>query len=135
MKRDKILRSKQYWLVKIQNDLYGVIEKYMKKNNLNRTDLAEELGVTKGYVTQVLNGDFDHKLSKLVDLSLSCNQVPIISFLDLDQYIKEDGEGKPHYLDNRHLPKNIEYNFYFYKSINPVIQEQKTFTKKETKPA
>ncbi len=42
----------------------------MQKENLTRTKLAEKLHVTKGYVTQVLNGNFDHKLSKLIELAL-----------------------------------------------------------------
>ena len=53
----------------------------METNKKNRTQLAEHLGVTKGYVTQLLNGDYDHKLSKLVELSLKCGYVPKIDLL------------------------------------------------------
>ena len=131
MKRDKLLRSKEYWLVQIQNDLFGVIENFMKKKKLNRTNLAEKLDVSKGYISQVMNGNFDHKISKLVELSLVCDKVPIISFIDLEKYIKDDAEDNPHHLDNRHIPKNIIYNFYVYNSINSVTSEQKNFDKKE----
>lgn len=62
----------------------------MKKNNINRTKLAEKLGVTKGYITQVLNGDFDHRLSKLVELSFSIGLVPIVKFEKIDEAIMQD---------------------------------------------
>lgn len=108
MKRKNLLQSREYWLVQIQNDLYGAIENYMKKKKLNRTKLAEKLGVTKGYITQVLNGDFDHKISKLVDLSLSCNKAPVISFVDLDKYIIDDAENRITYYNNLN-DKPVQY--------------------------
>ena len=57
---------------------------------MNKTQLAEYLGCTKGYVTLLLNGDFDHKLSKFVELSLAINKIPEISFSDVDEYILSD---------------------------------------------
>ena len=83
MKRKDLIRSEAYWVSKIQIDLVHQIEDYMLKNGLNRTRLAEELGVTKGYVTQVLNGNFDHKLSKLVSLAMAVGKVPKVNFLDV----------------------------------------------------
>ena len=90
MKREDLLSSKEYWMVQIQNDLYGILEDYMRQNNLNRSQLAKKLDVTKGYITQILKGDFNHKISKLVDLSLACNKVPVVHFVDLDKYISDD---------------------------------------------
>lgn len=60
------------------------------KNKLKNKDLAQKLGVTKGYISQILNGNFDHKLSKLIELSLACDKIPYISYLDLEKYIKDD---------------------------------------------
>lgn len=65
----------------------------MKDNGMTRTQFAEKLGVTKGYVTQVLNGDFDHKLSKLVDLSLAIGLVPTMTFKPLEQVLEEDRQA------------------------------------------
>lgn len=65
----------------------------MDKNEMNQTQLADHLGVTKGYVSQILKGDFDHKLSKLVELSLACGYVPLTSFKDTEAYIREDAVG------------------------------------------
>ncbi len=93
MKREDLLKNKGYWISKIQIDLYNQLEDYMKINNINRTGLAKRLGFSKGYITQVLKGDFDHRISKLVEFSLAINKVPEISFNDLDQLIMDDIDG------------------------------------------
>ncbi|MEZ0538139.1 helix-turn-helix domain-containing protein [Fibrella arboris] len=90
MTRAEFLSSKGYWLSTIQLNLYAQLEEYMKDNNLNRTQLAEKLGVTKGYVSQILNADFDHKISKLVDLALMMGKAPQISYTPLSEYISRD---------------------------------------------
>jgi len=93
MKREELLKNKGYWISKIQIDLYNQLEKYMSENNLNRTQLAKELGASKGYITQVLSGDFNHRISKLVELSLAIDKVPEINFKDLNNLIQEENEG------------------------------------------
>lgn len=90
MTRAEFLSSKGYWLSTIQLNLYAQLEEYMKDNNLNRTQLAEKLGVTKGYVSQLLNADFDHKISKLVDLALMMGKAPQINYKNLTELIAED---------------------------------------------
>ena len=71
-------------------ELYRQIESFMENHNMNKTQLAEHLGCSKGYITQLLNGDFDHKLSKFVELSLAINKIPEIIFTDVDEYILSD---------------------------------------------
>lgn len=93
MKREELLKNKGYWISKIQIDLYNQLEKYMSENNLNRTLLAKKLGVSKGYITQVLNGDFNHRISKLVELSLAIDKVPELHFKDLNNLIREENDG------------------------------------------
>ena len=83
------------------------MEAFMKKNNLNKTQLAEKLNFSKGYISQVLNGDFDHKLSKMVDLSLSCNTIPLMFFVDKDDFVKNDSEDKTYELKSVSRFKNI----------------------------
>lgn len=113
MKRKELLKSAEYWLVKIQNDLYNLIENYRKEKKLKKTELADELGVTKGYVSQILKGDFDHKVSKLVDLSLAFNKVPIISYVDIEEYLKNDELDNTNYvLKNLHKKAVIAFNTY-----------------------
>lgn len=91
MKRENILKNAGYWITQIQLALYNCAFKFMKTKGMNRTQLAGHLGVTKGYVTQLLNGDYDHKLSKLVELSLSFGYVPKIDFVAIEKYCLEDG--------------------------------------------
>lgn len=93
MKREELLKSKEYWIFKIQNSLFNMIENYRKQKKYNKTQLANEFGFNKSYITQVLNGDFDHKISKLVELSLASGKAPVISFVDLEKHIKEDSEN------------------------------------------
>ena len=85
---NKLIKSKTYHLTKLQNKLYGEVAEYLKKNNLSKKDFAKELDVTKGYVSQVLNGGFDHKLSKMFELSLAINKIPHIKFIDIEEYRK-----------------------------------------------
>ena len=88
--RRELLKSPYYWNTGIQIELYHQFEAYMKKNHLNRTELAKHLGCTKGYVSQLLSGDFDHKMSKFFELSLAIGKIPVVKFEDVDKYIQED---------------------------------------------
>lgn len=80
MKREKLIRSKGYNISKIQNELYRQLTEYLEINKMTRSAFAKHLGVSKGYISQVLNGDFDYKISKLVELSLAIGKVPLIKF-------------------------------------------------------
>lgn len=88
--RSEILHSKGYWMAMLQTELFRMIDSYMTSNHINKTQLAEHLGCTKGYVSQLLNGDFDHKMSKLVELSLAMGKIPEITFHEIDQYIESE---------------------------------------------
>ncbi len=67
----------------------------MESENINRTQLAERLGVSKGYVSQLLNGDFDHRLSKLVELALAFGYVPKFELVKIDEFKPtQDRKGK-----------------------------------------
>ena len=66
------------------------MENYMKSNKLSRSDLANELGVTKGYISQILNGDFDHRLSKFVELSIAIGMIPQINYIPMDKLFAEE---------------------------------------------
>jgi transcriptional regulator with XRE-family HTH domain len=83
--RKELISSKEYWLERSQVRLFAMLEEYMSMNKLTRSQLAEQLGVSKGYISQILNGSFDHRLSKLIELSLAVGNVPVIQFIPLDQ--------------------------------------------------
>ena len=90
MTREELLKSPAYWTTGLQMELYRQIEQFMSVHKMNKTQMAEYLGCSKGYVTQLLNGNFDHKLSKFVELALAVNKIPEISFTDVDEYILSD---------------------------------------------
>lgn len=90
MNRHDIISSPEYWTQRIQLQLFDCIEKYMVEHHLNRTQLAQKLGVSKGYVSQLLNGDYDHRLSKLVDLALAMGCVPMLSLNPINEVYQQD---------------------------------------------
>jgi len=94
MKRKELIKNKGYHITKIQNELFRQLHDFMTKNNMNRTQLAEYLGFSKGYVSQVLNGNFDFKLSKLVELSLAMGMIPEIKFTPIDEFAKKTSSKK-----------------------------------------
>lgn len=90
MIRSDLLKNPAFWVTKIQMELYGCAEKFMQKTRRNRTQMAEYLGVSKGYVTQLLSGDYNYSLEKLVELSVKLGYVPQIEFKPIEQVIQED---------------------------------------------
>lgn len=92
-RREQILNTPEYWSETLQNELYNYIIEYMKENNLNQDKLAKKLNVTKGYVSQILNGNIDFRLSTIVKLCLTIGKVPNIDFQDLEEYLKKDRES------------------------------------------
>jgi len=88
-KFQELIETPEYWLETIQNELYQHVYSYMKREKINQTQLAQRLGVTKGYISQVLNGQFNHRLEKLIELSLAIGIAPDMEFKTLQQYLKE----------------------------------------------
>lgn len=87
LNKDKY-ESSAYWTQLIQLMIFDEIKRYLEERHLTRKEFAERLGVSKGYVSQILNGEFDHKLSKLVELALACDMVPRIELMPKD-YAKQ----------------------------------------------
>lgn len=80
LKKEELVQTPEYWLELIQNDLYKHVTKYMQKEGINQTELAKRLGVSKGYISQVLNGNFNYTLKKLIELSLAIGLMPKVRF-------------------------------------------------------
>lgn len=104
----ELAASREYWLTKTQNELYDNVEQFLERKGWTRTQLAEHLGVTKGYVSQILNGDFDHKLSKLIDLSLAVGVVPNIKFQEVSDYVADYLSGYDMCLNSDEVTVTIE---------------------------
>lgn len=83
--------SPEYHLEVIQNELYRELKAYLEKEGISQSDFAKKLGVSKGYVSQVLNGNFNFTLAKLIELSLAIGKYPQFNLLPID---KEEEVGK-----------------------------------------
>jgi len=90
--REELIKSKEYWLARLQAMLYQKVEEYLKENNMTKSEFAQKMGVSKGYISQILNGDFDHKLSKFIELSLMIEKVPLLKLEDIDKVLLLDKE-------------------------------------------
>lgn len=90
MKREELLSSPDYWVAKTQTELYNKVQDFLTENEMSRSTLAEKLGVTRGYVSQILNGNCDHRLSKIFELSLAIGEVPTLSFRSLESVLSDD---------------------------------------------
>lgn len=90
MERTELLTSKEYWMEHLQNLLFQQVNRYLTSKGISKTQFAEQLNVSKSYISQVLNGDFDHKLSKFVELTLATGNVPLVDFKSIDEYLIED---------------------------------------------
>ncbi len=107
MKREDLVKSKEYIISQIQLNLLNLIGTYKENKKLKDYQLAEELGVSKGYVSQILHATFDHKISKIVDLALACHTMPLIYFVDIDQFVHDDARDKVYSLVTVARPKKM----------------------------
>ena len=87
MTRAEILSSPEYWITRIQIEVCRCADAFMKAHNMNRAQLADYLGVTNGAVSQILAGNYNCSLSKLVDIAIRLGYVPKIDFILLSDKI------------------------------------------------
>jgi len=78
--RKDLNESPEYWLDNIQNDIFRLLENYRLERGWTRAQLAKEMGFSKGYISQLLNGGFNHSLLKLIQLSLKVGKIPEVTF-------------------------------------------------------
>ena len=94
MEKTELLNNEGYWIAKLQTSLYRELSAFMERNKMNSTQLANYLGCSKSYVSQLLNGNFDHKISKLVELSLAIGKAPVLEFVDIDSLTDNEKESR-----------------------------------------
>jgi transcriptional regulator with XRE-family HTH domain len=90
MPREKTLSSPDYWFVKAQNELFRQFHYYMEEEKINQTQLAERLGISKGRVSQILRGESNFTMKKLIELSLSIRKIAKINYIPVEEEIKQD---------------------------------------------
>jgi len=88
LKQEDLIKTSEFWLETIQNQIFREVKNYMETQNLNQTQLAQKLGVSKGYISQILKGNFNFTLKKLIDLALSINILPDLQFTNADKYLE-----------------------------------------------
>ncbi len=88
--REELLKTEEYWFETLQNEIYRMVADYIQKEGLNQSQLAEQLGVSKGYISQILNGNFNYTLKKMIELSLALDKAPAFEFKNLEQFINDD---------------------------------------------
>ena len=94
IKREELLQTEEYWFETLQNEIYRMVAEYMEKEKINQTQFAEKLGVSKGYISQIMNGNFNYTLKKLIELSLAVNKAPAFEFKGMDQFIQDDKQKR-----------------------------------------
>jgi transcriptional regulator with XRE-family HTH domain len=90
--RAELYKSTYFWLEKIQNDIYRNVVNYMEERDINQSQLAIHLGVSRGYVSQILNGNYNFSLKKLIDLSLKIEAAPEINFAPIQDFIRKEDQ-------------------------------------------
>ncbi len=73
------------WSLNLERQLLDIRERIaqqMEKRNMNRADLAKILNCSRSYVTQLLGGDENIRLSTLFKVSFALGLQPIIHFKD-----------------------------------------------------
>lgn len=100
---EELTRTEGYWLTTIQSDLYAKVEQFRQARGWTRSRLAEHLGVSKGYVSQIFTGDFDHKLSSLIRLALAVDKVPNLKLQDPAEYAENFVSGYDFCLNEKNI--------------------------------
>lgn len=60
------------------------------KDLFDKSPTEEQLGVSKGYVSQIMKGEFNYTLKKLIELSLAVGKAPEIGFKPLAEIISAE---------------------------------------------
>ncbi|WP_419212629.1 helix-turn-helix domain-containing protein [Maribacter sp. X9] len=117
----ELISNTGYWLDQIQNEIFNELKIYMDENHLNQKGLAEELGYSQSYISQVLNGNFNHSLGKLIDLSLAINKVPKISFEKIEDELERlNGINQTKTIDMFNYSMTVETDTIFNKCYDNV---------------
>ncbi|NJM93633.1 MAG: helix-turn-helix transcriptional regulator [Cytophagales bacterium] len=88
--REELFQQPEYWLERIQNNVFRIVEDYMNRKGINQSELAQEWGVSKGYVSQILNGNFNFSLTKLIELCLKVGIAPELVLTSLCDFTRHE---------------------------------------------
>lgn len=91
LSKDELLRHPNYLLTKYQNEIYRQIIGYIEEKKITQKELAQKLGVSNAYMSQIINGNFNFTLKKLIELALAIGKVPVLEFSDINSYWQLNG--------------------------------------------
>lgn len=83
-----LINNPSYWLTKTQIEVFNLLNSYMEENNLTQKQVAEKLKVSPSYVSQIINGNFNFTISKLIELALLVGKVPVIQFEPVEEVLQ-----------------------------------------------
>ena len=83
--KEELLKTEEYWFETIQNQIYRMVSEYLQNEGLTQSDFAKKLKVSNGYVSQIMNGNFNYTMKKLIELSLAVGQAPVINFEPIEK--------------------------------------------------
>jgi transcriptional regulator with XRE-family HTH domain len=92
--KEQLLEKPNYLLTKYQQEIFRQVKTYIDENKLTQKDFAKHLGVVSGkpegvseaYVSQLLNGNFNFTLKKLIELGIAIGKVPVMNFENVADY-------------------------------------------------
>ncbi len=88
--KSELFQTEEYWLENFQNELFRKVHEYMNKEGLNQSQLAAKLGYSKGYISQILNGETNFTFKKLIEVCLKIGIAPDLQLKPIDQYINSE---------------------------------------------
>lgn len=88
-----LLKYPNYLLSTYQLEIYRQLGMYMQENNLKSKDIAAKLSVSNSYVSQIMKGNFNFTLKKLIELGIAIDKVPYLEFIEKDEYWRREKEG------------------------------------------
>ena len=90
--KHKLFKHPDYLLSKYKAEVYRQLQQYMDDHGLTQKEIANHLGVSGSYVNQVLKGNFNFTLKKLIELSLMMGKVPMLEFVNINDYLVSEGK-------------------------------------------
>jgi transcriptional regulator with XRE-family HTH domain len=92
--RDQLFQTEEYWLVQMQAAFFKAAKDFQTKNGFSQKQLSKHLGKSPGRISQILNGDFNARLSTLIEYAMAMGYVPEVKFTPIDSFLQRERERK-----------------------------------------
>lgn len=80
MTRDDILKNAGYHVAKIQLSLCNMIDREKSINRSTNLQIAKKLNISPSKLKSIMDGDFNGKISQLVEIALKLGYTPEVKF-------------------------------------------------------